>query len=290
MLTEPVQSWMAAGEFVEFRGRRLYLQQRQGELPLLLMLHGFPSSSYDFRTLLEQHPHNAALMFDCLGFGLSDKPRDHVYTLGWQADAAEELVRRAGSPPTFIVGHDMGTSVSTELMARAISGEGTINLIGALLFNGSILVHLATLTRAQRILRTPLAPLFSLLSNERVFRQEFSRLFSAEHPLTDAEAKDQWSLITHNGGRTLSHRTINYIEERLRLTDRWHGAFRDWPGALSLAWGLQDPVATTNVLLGLRELRPGVPVTELPVLGHYPQIEDPAAIAGALRSALTHAA
>ena len=69
------------------------------------------------------------------------------------------------------------------------------------------------------------------------------------------------------------------MSERERLAERWHGAFRDWPGHLSLAWGLQDPVATPVVLSGLRELRPGVPVRELPQAGHYPQIEDPTAMA-----------
>ena len=31
----------------------------------------------------------------------------------------------------------------------------------------------------------------------------------------------------------------------------------DWAKPLSFLWGLDDPVATTNVLDGLRELRPG---------------------------------
>ncbi len=39
-------------------------------------------------------------------------------------------------------------------------------------------------------------------------------------------------------------------------------------------------VATPHVLAGLRELRPAAPVTELADLGHFPQIEQPAAIAG----------
>ena len=49
----------------------------------------------------------------------------------------------------------------------------------------------------------------------------------------------------------------------------------------------RDPVATTEVLAALRELRPSVPVTELPELGHYPQIEDPSQIARALRGVLS---
>ena len=76
------------------------------------------------------------------------------------------------------------------------------------------------------------------------------------------------------------------MEERERLTERWHGAIRDWPGSLTLAWGLQDPVARTEVLDGLRRLRPGVETIELPDLAHYPQIEDPGRISEALDAAL----
>jgi pimeloyl-ACP methyl ester carboxylesterase len=77
------------------------------------------------------------------------------------------------------------------------------------------------------------------------------------------------------------------MNERERLTDRWHGAVRDWPGPVTFAWGLRDPVATTRVLDGLRALRPTAPVTELPDAGHYPQIERPDRIAAALDEALT---
>jgi len=204
-----------------------------------------------------------------------------------RCDAAEELACRAGSPPTFLVAHDMGTSAATELMARAVRGDASIEFEGALLFNGSILIERASLTLAQKLLRSRFGPVFAMLSNERAFRAQFSRLFASSHPLARQEAEDQWSLIVHNGGRRIAHRTIHYLDERERLTERWHGAFRDWPGRLSLAWGLQDPVATTNVLEGLRELRPGVRVHELPDLGHYPQIESPQAVAAALEQSLS---
>ena len=287
MLTARVESWRRAGSVEEVLGRRLYVHRRRGDEPLLLFLHGFPSSSYDFRQLLELRPRGeGALAFDCLGFGLSEKPADHVYTLSWQADAAEELVRREGSPPVFVVAHDMGTSVATELMARDLRGELGIDLVGALLFNGSMLLHLARPTVGQKLLRSRLGPLASRLTTERSFRAQFSRVFSKEHPLGADEAADQWSLIAHNGGRRIAHRLVHYMEERERLTERWHGAIRDWPGALTLTWGLEDPVARTDVLDGLRALRPGVEATDLPGLAHYPQIEAPERVAAALRAAL----
>jgi pimeloyl-ACP methyl ester carboxylesterase len=290
VLTGEVERWRGGGRMDEVLGRELFVRRREGSGPLLLFLHGFPSSSYDWRELLELRPDRAALAFDFLGFGLSAKPRDHVYTLAWQADAAEELVRRAGSPPVFLVAHDMGTSVATELMARDLRDQCDLDLQGALLFNGSMLLHLSSPTLGQRLLRSRLGSVFARLTSERSFRAQFARVFSDKHPLSAEEAADQWALIAHDGGQRIAHKTIHYMAERERFTERWHGAIRDWPGALALAWGLRDPVATVAVLDGLRALRPGVGAIELPDAGHYPQIECPEEIATALDTALTRAA
>jgi pimeloyl-ACP methyl ester carboxylesterase len=46
-------------------------------------------------------------------------------------------------------------------------------------------------------------------------------------------------------------------------------------------------VATERVLDAVLELRPRAPVARFEDLGHYPQIEDPARVAEALRSALS---
>lgn len=200
-LTERVRKWRERGDGEHFRGHRIHVFERDGSGPPLLLLHGFPSSSYDWRALLAEESDRGALAFDFLGFGLSDKPRDHVYTLAWQADLTEELVRRRfGSRPVFIVAHDMGTSVATELFARDIEGRLGIKLAGALLFNGSIVLERASLTPAQRLLRSRVGPLAARLSSERFFRHQFGGLFSEAHPLSAEEAADQWSLLCHKGG------------------------------------------------------------------------------------------
>jgi pimeloyl-ACP methyl ester carboxylesterase len=284
-LTESVGAWQGRGQSEEFRGYSIHAFRQQGEGPLLLLLHGFPSSSYDWRLLLEELPGRNVLAFDFLGFGLSAKPREHDYSLFWQADLTEELVRRhGGGRPVFVVAHDMGTSVANELMARDLEGRLEMEVAGIVLFNGSMVLEAASPTPAQKALRSRLGPLVAKLSSERVFRHQFGSVFSAAHPLVEVEAEDQWSLICHNGGRSLGHRLISYMDQREAHAERWHGAIREWPGALSLAWGLQDPVATTAVLAALRELRPEVPVSELPELAHYPQIEDPQRLTRALAS------
>jgi len=282
-LSERVGAWQERGQSEEFRGYSIHSFRQEDEGPLLLLLHGFPSSSYDWRLLLEELPGRNVLAFDSLGFGLSAKPREHDYSLFWQADLTEELVRRHGDGrPVFIIAHDMGTSVANELMARDLEGKLAMEIAGILLFNGSMVLEAASPTPAQKALRSRLGALVARLSSERFFRHQFGSVFSAAHPLSDEEAEDQWALICHNGGRTLGHRLISYMDQREAHAERWHGAIREWPGALSLAWGLKDPVATTAVLAALRELRPEVPVSELPELAHYPQIEDPERLAQVL--------
>jgi len=285
-LTGRVREWQARGEREHFRGHGIHVFERDGGGPLLVLLHGFPSSSYDWRPLLDELPDPAVLTFDFLGFGLSDKPRGHRYGLGWQADLTTELIRgRGGGRSVFIVAHDMGTSVATELMARDLAGELDWELAGVLLFNGSIVLEASSPTPAQKLLRSPIGPLASRLTSRPVFMHQFGSVFSEGHPLDADEAADQWALVCHNGGRTLGHELVAYMDERIEHAERWHGAIRDWKG-LQLAWGLRDPVATTAVLAALRELHPGVPVEELPDLGHYPQLEDPSRMAAVVAAAV----
>jgi pimeloyl-ACP methyl ester carboxylesterase len=153
-----------------------------------------------------------------------------------------------------------------------------------------MIVERASLTWAQQALRSPLGPLVARLSNRPLFVSQFGRLFSEAHPLSAAEAQDQRALWRHADGDRLAHRLIKYIDERQAHAPRWHGAIRDWPGQLQFAWGMRDPVATPNVLAGLRELRPAAPVRELADLGHYPQIEAPARITAEIEEIVSAAA
>jgi pimeloyl-ACP methyl ester carboxylesterase len=280
MLTDRVREWERGGEYVDFRGHRIFVRRREGEGTPLLLLHGFPTASYDFHALLDTLEGRAAIAFDLLGFGLSGKPHDHDYTLTWQADLAAHL---APDEPVTLLAHDIGTSVATELMARDLHGGASLAIHAIVMLNGSILQDVASPTKAQRVLASPAGPAFARMMNERGFTSSFGRIFSDAHPLSEDEGHDLWSLVAHDDGTKLLPKTIAYMDERRRLADRWHGAFRDWAGDLELVWGMHDPVATPAVLRGLQDLRPGVPTRELDDVGHYPQLEVPLAVAEAVR-------
>jgi pimeloyl-ACP methyl ester carboxylesterase len=280
MLTERAQAWLESGRVETVGDHRLFVREQRGEGPPVLLLHGYPTCSYDWRGVLDRLPDAHVLAFDFLGFGLSEKPRDHRYSLMYAADDVELVAERFGEQPVLLVAHDMGTSVATELLARDLEHRLALRLGAVLLFNGSMVIERAALTVSQKLLRSRFGSVAARLSNEPAFRAQMSRIFSRAHPLSAEEAADQWSLITNEQGHRLLDRLTLYLRERVQFADRWHGALRDWPGRLELAWALQDPVCTKAVLDAILELRPDAPAELLDELGHYPQLEDPGAVAG----------
>src|SRR5258706_15247232 len=110
----------------EARGRRLTIDDRwawvldvpaldgSGREPLLV-LHGFPSCSFDWRHVLDAlRARRRVIALDFLGFGLSDKP-DLRYSMRLQADMVEGVMRQLGVSAAALLTHDMGDTVGGEL-------------------------------------------------------------------------------------------------------------------------------------------------------------------------------
>jgi len=284
VMPRDVRDWREGGRALSTSAGEIFLRSAAGAGPTVVLLHGYPSSSYDFRQVVTQLGGHTWLVMDFLGFGLSDKPRPHRYSLFEQADLVETVIADAAAGPIVLLAHDMGTSVATELLARDLESRLPFDLQRVVLTNGSVILEKASLRPVQKMLRSPLGFVAARLSNRRMFVREFGRLFTPAHPLPAEEADAQWALLSYRSGHRIAHLLTAYLDERVRYASRWHGAVRDWPKPLGFLWGLDDPVATTAVLDGLRELRPAAEVVELPGLGHYPQLEDPGAfVAGAVR-------
>src|SRR4051794_28026708 len=100
-----------------------------GSGPVLTLLHGFPSSSHDWAkagpALAESH---ALVLPDFLGFGASDKPPDHTYSLHEQADLVEAVWAQIGVASTALLAHDYAVSVTQELLARRAEGRLSVEL------------------------------------------------------------------------------------------------------------------------------------------------------------------
>lgn len=274
-----VQRWQNSGRFINLNGHSVFCRDN-GLLhaPVLVLLHGFPSSSYDWHSLWPLLPSTwRIVVFDFLGYGLSDKPQDYSYSLFEQADLVELLLKHLGIKSAHLLAHDMGTSVCCELLARRERGLLSFQVDKLLLMNGSVHIELAQLTPSQKLLRTRLGAIFARLSSEFIFNLQLQRIVS--QPLSHDELKAMWALLTHNNGKLRLPQTIRYIDERYRFQHRWIGALTRLNIPTTILWGQRDPVAVAAIAQQLAREIPQAELRWLPTLGHYPQLEDPQAVA-----------
>jgi len=118
----------------------------------LLVLHGFPSCSFDWRHVLDElRAHRRVVAIDFLGFGLSDKP-DLRYGMRLQADIVQGVARELGLTSVALLTHDMGDTVGGELLARSLEGTLPFAVTRRVLTNGSIYIDMAHLTNGQQLL------------------------------------------------------------------------------------------------------------------------------------------
>lgn len=251
---------------------------REGGRDDLLVLHGFPTCSRDFDRVVESLAEDRRVVgFDFLGFGMSAKPATFGYSLMEQADVAIAVARAFDVRRAHVFAHDMGTSVLTELLARRERALLPFEIASYVLMNGSVHIELASLTVGQKLLKSPLGPLFARINNARTFKAQLRRVF-AKKP-TAAELEAMWTLASRDDGVLRFPAIIRYTEERSRFRARWIGALERCELPALVAWGRKDPVAVEAIARALAEEIPGAKLVLWDDLGHYPQVEDPARVA-----------
>lgn len=243
----------------------------------LLVLHGFPSSSFDFHLALPMlAAHRRVVLHDHLGFGLSDKPERYSYSLMEQADAALLVWRALGITRGHLLAHDYGTSIATELLARRARGLLPIELSSVTLCNGSVHLELARLTPSQRLLRSPtLGPLFARVARPALFKAQLRRILGNPSSVSEEELDWMWAGLGHGGGRERLPAISSYLDERVRFRDRWTHALTAYEGPAHVLWGRRDPVAVAAIAARLAGELPRARLSWLEQLGHYPMLEEP---------------
>ncbi|MFQ5865266.1 MAG: alpha/beta fold hydrolase [bacterium] len=243
----------------------------------LTFLHGFPTCSWDWVKLVDKlKVHYRLLMFDFLGFGDSDKPRDHQYSLFEQADFTEAIWRHLGVEKTGLVAHDYGDTVALELLCRQKEGRLRTNIERVVMLNGGIYVDYIQPLRIQKLLQKPLfGAMISRILSERMFKKRFTSIFSRLHPISDSELSQHWHAIKRHKGVRNYHKLIQYLSERQKFKARWESTLATCDIPIRFIWGLGDPVSGRNISEQIRKHLPQADLLELPDVGHYPQLEVP---------------
>jgi pimeloyl-ACP methyl ester carboxylesterase len=264
------------------RGHRIAFRRR-GQGPVVLMLHGFPTWSYDYADIANDlASDHDVITLDFLGYGASDKPNPYDYSVAESADIVEDLAAHLHLDSVQLVAHDYGGIVGQELIDRTLAGQLPFTISSVVMLNSGIVYSAYRPTRMQKLLIRPVLGklLASRIGADRL-RAALDDVRGSR--LTDTEFDDLWYGVSRQDGHKLAHLHIRYNAERAAHHARWEKALAAWGGPLRLVWGLEDPVSGRHVLEAATKVLPRAVVTELPGVGHYPQSEAPAAVAAAVR-------
>jgi pimeloyl-ACP methyl ester carboxylesterase len=279
--SKAVAEWESRGTYRTLHGWETFTLDiapavSEDEEPLLV-IHGFPTSSFDFHVVLPAlSAYRRVLLLDLIGFGLSAKP-DVGYTMGMQADVVQAFVADTGVTRLAMLTHDMGDTVGGELLARQAEGRWPVEITRRVITNGSIYIEMAHLSTGQEmLLALPDESLSETIPNDgSAMSTSLAATFSPHSAVDEAELSAAWELISHHGGHRLLPRTIRYIEERRRSQARFTGAIESHPSPLGIVWGADDPIAVVEMATRLHSVRPDCSLQILGDVGHFPMVEAP---------------
>ncbi len=108
--------------YARVQGRRLFYREAgRPDAPAVVLLHGFPTSSFMFRDLIPRLADSYHVIApDHLGFGLSDAPGvdEFDYTFDALTDLTEGLLDQLGIPRYAIYVQDYGAPIGWRLALR----------------------------------------------------------------------------------------------------------------------------------------------------------------------------
>lgn len=252
----------------------------------LLVIHGFPTCSYDYRKVIAGlAASRRVLLLDLVGFGLSEKPDIH-YSVELYADVVMAYLADLGVDRFALLTHDMGDTVGGELLARQTEGSWAVEVTRRVLTNGSIYIEMAHLTDGQKLLLS--------LNDERIptgpgptdIATSLAATMAVGSTGARGDLSDDAGLICRLGGNSLLTRTIRYIEDRRRAEDRYTGAIESHPSLLGVVWGADDPIAVPQMTTLLMQRRPDAVLHLLEGVGHYPMLEAPSDFLSAVSAVL----
>jgi len=272
-----IQSWYAKGTtFVSGDTSVFYVREGKG-IPLVC-IHGFPTSSWDFATVLPE----LAKQFDCIvpdlpGLGISTTPMSKDIIMN-QTDAVELLLDDLGITEAHIFAHDIGDTIAQELLARKKEQKAKVKLLSAVFMNGGMFPEENRPRIIQKLLGSFMGPFFGRFLSSRTYDNTMNNIFSQEHPPSKVFLDSSWNLLLNNDGRKMIPIISQYLEERRTHVKRWRTPLQHPEIPMAMINGIEDPISGLDTAHFFQKLQPQSLTVFIEKSGHYPHVETPKAV------------
>lgn len=257
--------------FAEIEGARIFYREAGPvDAPVVLLPHGYPCSSYEFRNFIPLLADRWRLIApDFPGCGYSDTPDGFAYDFDGYAVFLEKFIERLGIRSFVIYLHDFGSQIGLRLAIR-----NPDRIVALIVQNGDIYEDVLGPKYAplQEYFRDPTPERRAELGeavSEDGFRDEF--LNDVRPELAQRISPDLWRLhwsLTTPRRKEIATEVIAGLRENLTWFPKYQAYLRQHQPPTLIVWGPQDgymPEASARAYL--RDL----PNAEIHILagGHW---------------------
>ncbi len=189
--------WKNKGKFISVFGNNIFVIDKGESKKTLVILHGYPTSSYDYYKVLPiLSKQYRVIIHDHVGFGFSDKPIDYSYSLIEQADVALQLWKQLALTNITLLAHDYGTSIATEILARHNKQQIDLQIEKLILCNGSMHIELSKLRTIQKLLRNKITRKWvAKLTYYPLYRKNLRNVYFDKSKATNEELQEMWYML-----------------------------------------------------------------------------------------------
>jgi pimeloyl-ACP methyl ester carboxylesterase len=229
--------------FLDLDGASVFYREAgPQDAPTILLPHGYPCSSYEFRNFM---PHLAdrwrLLAPDFPGCGYSDTPDAFDYTFDDYADFLDRFTDRLGVSRYAIYLHDFGSQIGLRLAIRRPERITALIIQNGDIYEDALGPKYAPL---QDYFRNPTpkgrAKLAEAVSEEG-YREEF--LNDVRPELAERISPDLWKLhwaLTTAKRREIAVEVIAGLKENVAWFPRYQAYLREHQPPTLIVWGPQD--------------------------------------------------
>ena len=215
------RDWCESGKYFNFvhnpKYKIFYRCSGERENPAIVMGHGWPTSSFDYQPLTSLlDPYFYTCTVDYLGYGFSDKPVDHKYSLFENADIIEQLVQTEGLKNFSYLTHDMGDSVGFIFIERYNKGGKPYTIDHHFFLNAGIYLPLTEFSWMQHLLLNDwIGPILQKVITANMLAQAMgTKVYTP--PLSSQEVTELATTFDYQGGTHILHNTIEYQRQRMQ--------------------------------------------------------------------------
>ncbi|MBI3902441.1 MAG: alpha/beta hydrolase [Nitrosomonadales bacterium] len=228
--------------------RLFYREAGDPAAPVVVLLHGFPSSSHMYRELIPLLADKFHVIApDLPGYGYSDMPAadQYDYTFDNLTTAVQGLLNQLGLTNYVLYMHDYGGLVGLRIAAaepKRVKGL-VIQNANAYLEGVSDLVGGVFLPLWKEQNDTTVAAARTFLTAETT---KFQYTQGAHNPAAlnpDAWTLDQ-ALLDRPGNAAIQLKLFVNYQTNVALYDAWHAYFREHQPKTLVVWGRGDPLFT----------------------------------------------